>query len=664
AGLAVAWGRAAAGDVDAGHVLTEAAGGMVARVAVVCLIGWVLTLAAARAPERLGRALTAGALVATVALLAGMLAPRGSASDPLPGSVVPLAAAAAGLLVALVLPALLRMVARVVPARRPAVRLGLLELARRPGPASIAAAGLVVSLGLCGFAFAYRSTLDRSRADQADQRVPLAATVLPGPDFRSPLAARAPAVWARLAGAAAAVPVLRRDANVLAGPTRDPVELVALPAGALAGLRAWRAGSGRSALAGRLNAAPFDRPPAGARLPADAARVTLPARADGDRIDVALIVRGRGGRTVRVPLGMATRTTTLSAALPRAARGGLVTALALEPTASLLATTGHNAAEGGGGTRATGVLRLGPLRAGATTIDLARWRPREPLSGSAGAVAYHLTAPGMVRPDQPSDAAPLPLLADPATAADAAIAKDVDLDVLGVRLHARVVGVARRFPTVASGQPFVLADVTAVSAALDAQLPGSGEARELWLAARPGQDERLASAVTTAARASGLRARTHVAVRRALDAEPLSREVLGALTAAALLAAALSLAGVAVALRRALRDDAAALFDLEAQGLGPRALRAGLRVRGAIVAVVGVAGGCLLALALTGLVTGAVRAGATGAPDPPLVTVIPWATGGAGAALLLLAALGAGALAAAPALREDVPRPRSSAESA
>jgi hypothetical protein len=174
----------------------------------------------------------------------------------------------------------------------------------------------------------------------------------------------------------------------------------------------------------------------------------------------------------------------------------------------------------------------------------------------------------------------------------------------------------------------------------------------------------LGPAAAAAARDEALTLHTHAEALQEIRAEPVAREVLGALTATALLAAALALAGVAVAVRRALRDDAAALLDLEGQGVGPGELRAGLRLRGAAIAVAGVVAGLVLALALTGLVTSAVRAGAVGVPDPPLVTVVPWTVGALAALVLLAAAFVLGALAAAPALRERRPLASAAMEAA
>ncbi len=146
-----------------------------------------------------------------MALLAGMLAPRSGRAGPLGAAVIPIAGATAGLLVGLAMPAVLRTAGRLAPRRRPLLRVALLELAREPAPAVVAAAGLAVAVGLGGFAFAYRSTLERSRADQAAQRVPLAAVVTPGDSLASPLRVRPAAAWLDTPGVSV-VPVLRRNA--------------------------------------------------------------------------------------------------------------------------------------------------------------------------------------------------------------------------------------------------------------------------------------------------------------------------------------------------------------------------------------------------------------------------------------------------------------------
>ena len=112
----------------------------------------------------------------------------------------------------------------------PVVRLALVGLARAPGLPSLAIAFVAVSVGLGGFALAYRATLIRGSADQAADRVPLDATVSPGPNFNAPLAVAPLARWQALARGTVA-PVRRTEANYLRGSGTVTVPALGVPAG-------------------------------------------------------------------------------------------------------------------------------------------------------------------------------------------------------------------------------------------------------------------------------------------------------------------------------------------------------------------------------------------------------------------------------------------------
>ncbi|MGI8713835.1 MAG: hypothetical protein ACR2NR_11795, partial [Solirubrobacteraceae bacterium] len=121
-----------------------------------------------------------------------------------------------------------------------------------------------------------------------------------------------------------------------------------------------------------------------------------------------------------------------------------------------------------------------------------------------------------------------------------------------------------------------------------------------------------------------LRVTFRSAVQRALRDDPIARGVLNTLVAAAGVTAVLALTGLLVSLLGAMRD-ASGERDLVILGLGPRQLRRELRLRVLAAGILGTLAGLLLAVALTRLVVGAVRAaGAAAAPDPPLVAVAPW----------------------------------------
>jgi ABC-type lipoprotein release transport system permease subunit len=88
------------------------------------------------------------------------------------------------------------------------------------------------------------------------------------------------------------------------------------------------------------------------------------------------------------------------------------------------------------------------------------------------------------------------------------------------------------------------------------------------------------------------------------------------------------------------RDDAAELFDLEAQGVAPASLRRQLRLRASMAGLAGALGGLATGLVLSLLVVRFVEltANAT-APEPPLVVSVNWLA-------LLVAGVAAGLVAA------------------
>jgi hypothetical protein len=334
-----------------------------------------------------------------------------------------------------------------------------------------------------------------------------------------------------------------------------------------------------------------------------------------------------------------------------------VEALELDEPAGLAATNGHQNAENvAAGTQFAAGLTVGPLtalgRTGARleSVELGGWRgvgAAGVTRGGAQAAAIRFATtgqPGVVRPVQPSDSRPLPVLVDPRTAGAAAGGRGIELTVDGLPVFARVVGVLRRFPTIApDAAGFVVADGDALGAALDAQLPGQGLAGELWISTRhPG---RLAAAVRRGPLA-GLGVSLRTDVERRLRAAPVARAVVRTLFAATVVSGGLAVLGLLVALLGSGRDPAVER-DLVELGVGPRALRRELLIRLMICAVAGVVAGWAVAVFLTRLAVAAVRAAGTIAvPRPPLVTVVPWgelAVWG----LVVLGALGfAGLLAA------------------
>lgn len=638
----------------AGAATARALAGALAPVALAGFAAWALVALAVSARPRLLRALVLLALAAAGAALTSLLvASPPSEAAALPAPIVPLAVLTAGLVLAMILPAVLRTLSRTRSGSGGRWPPAVIELARNPAPGVLAAATLAAATGIAGYGLAYHATLVRGHADEARQRVPLAATLTPGATLDSAVARRGLSGWSRLPGAAAVAPILRDDVFASAGPTRTSLSLLAAPAHVIAAVTGRRA-----ATAGALLPAAFARARAGVTLPDHAARVRIPARARGDRVTVALFARSRAGAVERLSLGVARpRPAILSAKLPPGLRGGRAEALSLSPETGQLLTSAHQTAEGGGGAPASGTLSLGPLLLGGRRGRLAGWSAHGEAHGPPGAIRYALTGEdaAIARPPAPIDRHPLPVLADAATAADARLADGLQLDLGDAEIPVRVLGVARRAPTIAPGRRFVLADVSAVTGAVDAARPGAAAPRELWLAARPGRERVLEAAAVRAADDDGLGVQTRLGVLHRLRSEPVAREAAGALTVALMLAAVAAGLGAGLAARQALRTGRRALLDLEIQGVAPGTLRGTLARRGTLVALLGVAGGVALAAALAPLAASGVRAAVARAPDPPLTALMPWGREALVALALLLLAILAGALAVAGALRE--PRP-------
>jgi hypothetical protein len=209
-------------------------------------------------------------------------------------------------------------------------------------------------------------------------------------------------------------------------------------------------------------------------------------------------------------------------------------------------------------------------------------------------------------------------------------------------VSARIVGVIRRFPST-TGEA-IIADRTAASTALDTRFPGLGQTNELWVNVPSGDTEQAAAALGRAP-FSTLAVTSRAATLASLRSDPLARGSLITLAGTAIVALALALLGLLLAVVGDLRDDRGELFDLEAQGAAPSAIRAHLRLRATLLTVFGVAGGVALGAILSALVVSlvAVTAGAA-APQPPLrLAASPWVLTGVGVIYLAVAALAVGA---------------------
>jgi hypothetical protein len=611
-------------------VITLVAGWLAATA----LLGALVLMRSARLTDML-------AVAAASALVAALAAGTGS-DQALALLLAPLCCAAAGVLVFRAAGIVLRGAERVARGGAVLPRLALINLARSPGVSALAIAFIAVATGLGGFALAYRSTLTRSAADQAADQVPLDVLVSPGPNFATPLELAPLQRWQALASGAV-LPVRRTDANYTAGGGTVTVPALGIPAAGLTGIHGWRQSDGSAplaTLARRLEPAGPVRV-AGPALPAGAQWLSLRASAQGFPVEVTADLRDPQGAIRQVALGTAgAGAAVLRAPVPHG-QWELEALEFGEPT-GLAITNGHQNGENpGAATQASARVALGPLvlQAGGRSlpVPLGAWRgvgaavtTGPATSGVVAMVGFSASGtPGVLRPAQPTDALPVPVLADPQTAAAAGPDGRIALTVDGLPVIARVVGVLNRFPTVDSDSAgFVIADEATLAAALDAQLPGQGRPDELWISTGH-------SAPLRAALDSGTLAQLVSTFRADLDQQlrdaPVARGVLGTLIAATALSVVLAVVGLLTALLGGARDERAE-SDLTEQGVGPRGLRAELRVRLALASVLGVIAGLGIAALLTRLAVASVRAAGTVAdPRPPVVTVVPWAELAAGA---------------------------------
>ncbi len=601
-------------------------------------IGWLAATALLGAlvlvrSARLTDVLAVGAAAALVAALAG-----GTGGDnALALLLAPLCCLAVGVLTFRAAGAVLRGAERVARSGPVLPRLALVNLARSPGVPALVIAFIAVTTGLGGFALAYRSTLIRSAADQSADRVPLDALVSPGPDFNTPLEVAPLQRWQALASGTV-LPVRRTDANYTSGGGTVTVPALGIPAGGLIQIRGWRESDGSApltALARRLQPVGPVRV-AGPVLPADTKWLSLRASSPGLAVDVTADLRDPQGAIRQVGLGTADAGVTfLRAPVPRG-RWELE-ALELDEPTGLAITNGHQNGENpAAATQSSTRVALGPLLAlpasgrSLIRVPLGAWRgagaatTTAPASSSAVTIVGFAASgtPGVLRPAQPTDTHPVPVLADPQTAASAAPGGRIALTIDGLPVIARVVGALDRFPTLPSDSAgFVIADETTLAAALDAQLPGQGRPDELWIST--GNLARLRAAL-----GSGALAQLDSSFRADLDHQlrdaPVARGVLGTLIAATALSVVLAVVGLLTMLLGGARDRRVE-SDLEEQGVGRRGLRAELRVRLVLVCVLGVAVGLGIAALLTRLAVASVRAaGAVADPRPPVVTVVPW----------------------------------------
>ena len=605
---------------------------------------WALALAAvgvtvivitvrARSIAIRGIRLTAGdvAAVGAVAVVVAAVGAGETDAENRSGTLlflVPLLIAfAAAIVVSRLLGPAFRLAERVAPRTRVSVRLALLSLVRNPGPAAFAVVFLVVAAGLAVFAQTYRATLAANQRDTAAYAVPLDYVVKR--DASRGLGAPVP-----LAGFYRdPIGVVRRPGEAPTLNRNRRVTVLGLPAGALERLR-WRDDYSESSpeTLARDVAWQGQAGLRGVEIPAGTRELALPAEVRGDRIRLIAAFRRRDGGFTQLELRSARGSRARSTRLPAGVAGGSLVGLTLAFPPIESFTAAHAAS----GNRATPDLFLGgrltlgvPVARGADgnrplAIDYRDWvRPDGSGAGgtrSALTLRYLITRERAfrIRPRQPTDARPVPVIASAPVAEAAGEGAVLPVRVGDAEVEVAIAANAARFPTVQGD--FLVADREALETAVNAAAPGAAVADEVWLEGTTGQAERLRRAaplpVSVVSRAD---------VEQRLREDPVARASSLSLIAGVLVALALALAGVLLAVAIDLRDEAAELFDLESLGLAPSGLARHVWLRSLAVVVLGLVGGLLTGAVIALVVTDVVQltANATAA-EPPLRLVTGW----------------------------------------
>jgi hypothetical protein len=652
-GAAVGWvvgcigGAVAAGVAGApvGPVLAESAlspTGLLLGVAVALVAALVIaaTVSVEVRRRRVGP-LEVAALAAVVAALAVLASGSVDTRELAAGGAAPavllllpgLVAFAAAVGASRLLPAAGRLLARRGAGH---ARLAGVSVARSAGAAGIAAAFLALAVGLALLAEAYRSTLVTGEADQAAYAVP--ADVVVREDLRSlvPVLRAAPLDrYGSIPGVDAAHPVVRVSANAGPSASISGVTVLGLPQGAIRGLPLWRGdwGTSKRGLADAVE-------PNG---PTDLRGTELSGRALRLAVGPALLsyratVEQPDGSFTRVELGAAKgdRPSVLSAPLPPRARGGRLVAITLVPPRIV-----ERGSDAGVALRGTTTLRLlgasldAWLGEGGVTVSRSGATP-----GSLR-LAYSVTPQrtARLRTRQPTDDTP-PAVAVTTALAELAggIGASLPLRIGGETVNVTVAAVVDRIPGTLGDA--VLADLGALSTAIDTAAPGGAVVSEIWLDV-DSEARRHVDATLSRRPFAVLAKSSRVALEEDAGRDPLGHGTLLALAAAALAALALAVVGLVLAIRADLRDDRGELTDLEAQGATPGLLRRVVAARAVLVAAVGVAAGALAGVALAFLVTRVVSVTARAdAPEPPLATTIDPLTVAFGAAIFAAATAG------------------------
>jgi hypothetical protein len=532
------------------------------------------------------------------------------------------------------LPPLLRALARITRRAPVVLRLATISVAREPLRPAAVMTLLAFSIGAVVFGQVYSATLRQGAADQAafaagmDVKV---QTLSAEGRFGTEVV---PLLEAGAVGSDVDVqPMIRQPGETA---TLRTFTFVGIDGPAIGMLRGWRPDFSPEdpAALGAAIELPGPWQMAGQDLPPGARVVSIDVTYQGDPINVMAVVEQADGAPRYLALGdLQPGTHTMSATIFD--QGELAHLTAAQPVGwrvlGLIAGNGGDAGGGGPnqGHRQEGDATIHGLE---SIIDPAK--PVHILVSGAGGM--------FIRPAVRTDGLVMPAIVSPD------LVNDVDasgvLDVLigsDLKLKLRPVGTTSLFPSIVDPGRVVIVDLQPLQLAMNALDPGTGMPNQVLLGTP--SDARTAEVVAALGRDPfpSLVVVSRPATEEERVNDPFAIGLVWGLAIGAIAGLLLSLLGVLLAAAAELRDERGELWELEAQGTTPRSLTSLVVLRTVAMCTIGTVTGVVLGVWLGWFVASAVGVGGEGrTPVPALVLVAPWvAIVGIALALLLVIAI-------------------------